>query len=134
MPSLSINAAASHTESTTIVSYHYQARLARLLSSSTRRQRGAGRGSLTALIVSEAKLSADLLVEGDHEDFGGVHGNFAKLLFKDLLCGALDHVFQEETVSLCERVGPPHRIWLFGLRRCLSALTARANLFLLLLH
>lgn len=87
-----------------------------------------------ALIVSEAKLSADLLVEGDHEDFGGVHGNFAKLLFKDLLCGALDHVFQEETVSLCERVGPPHRILLFGLRRCLSALTARANLFLLLLH
>ena len=89
--------------------------------------------TLTVLIGSEADLGEDYLVEGHHEDLGGSHTLLTECLGEGLLGGALSKVFQKKTVLLREGTSL-HGRFLFGLSRCLSALTARANLFLLLLH
>ena len=77
LPSLSIYAAASHTESTAKVSFIIKTQFHKLIDNCLAWKRREWQRILTALIVSEANLSADLLVELHHEDFGAGHGNFA---------------------------------------------------------
>ena len=96
--------------------------------------RGEGKDCrLTALIIRKANLSVDLLVEVDKKDFGWIEGNLAQHFHQTLFCRSLRQVFQRELIAFT-RSARRRRSLTFRLCRGLSALSASANLFLLLLH